>query len=287
MGADDGDAGEKPAHKVTVAGFYIDRTEVTAAMYTECVRRSQCPPAPTTADWPGIDDEDLKFDSQFYNGGREEHGDRPINCVDWIQADTYCRAIGKRLPTEEEWEYAAPSASLLNALGAECVAMGARLWRPGWKSMYDGSDGWETTATVGSYPAGASPFGVLDMASNVWEFTSSGYSQDYHSQRGNEKRVIRGGGRGYEDPSFVRTTNRGGCPPVSPGRRCWVSPSNRSGCRALRHSLREPLTAPPKEGGLCLAGSRLPPLRGGCASRRACLEHQRSQQVAITLNARL
>lgn len=223
MGTADGDADEKPVHQVTVAGFCMDRTEVTVAMYADCVRRSLCPPAPTTAAWPGINEEDQKFDSQFCNGGRPDRGDHPINCVDWSQADTYCRAVGKRLPTEEEWEYAArgtdgrmypwgnaaPSASLLNSCGAEFLAMGARLGRSGWKSMYSGDDGWESTAPVGSYPAGASPFGVLDMAGNVWEWTSSGYSEDYRSPRSDERRVIRGGAWGYDDPSFVRTTNRG------------------------------------------------------------------------------
>ena len=126
------------------------------------------------------------------------------------------------------WGNAAPSANLLNSLGAECVSMGERLGRPGWKPMYSGSDGWESTAPVGSYPEGASPFGVLDMAGNVWEWTSSGYSQDYRSQRSDEKRVIRGGAWGYGDPSFVRTTKRGKSPPpyrgADLGFRCATSP---------------------------------------------------------------
>jgi len=243
MGADDGDADERPTHQVTVAGFCMDRTEVTVAMYEECVSRSLCSPAWKTADWPGIDEEDQKLDSQFCTGGRPELGDHPINCVDWSQADTYCRAVGKRLPTEEEWEYAArgtdgrtypwgneaPGANLLNALGDECVAMGERLGRPGWKSMFNGSDGWESTAPVGSYPAGASPFGVLDMAGNVWELTSSGHSQDYLSERDDEAHVIRGGGWGYGDPSFVRTANRGTNPPAYRGAdigfRCATGPA--------------------------------------------------------------
>jgi formylglycine-generating enzyme required for sulfatase activity len=243
MGADDGDADEKPVHRVTVAQFCMDRTEVTVAMYAECVGRSLCPPAPTTADWPGIDDDAREFDSQFCNGGRSDRGDHPINCVDWNQADIYCRAVGKRLPTEEEWEYAArgtdgrtypwgnaaPSGSLLNSLGPECVTMGERLGRSGWKPMYGDSDGWESTAPVGGYSAGASPFGVLDMAGNVWEWTSSGYSQDYHSERSDEKHVIRGGAWGFGDPSFVRTTNRGKSPPVYRGAdlgfRCATAPA--------------------------------------------------------------
>jgi eukaryotic-like serine/threonine-protein kinase len=223
MGSDDGDADEKPAHQVTLAGFCLDRTEVTAAAYAECTHRGKCSPAPTTADWPGIKEEEKTLDSQFCNGTRADRQQHPINCVDWTQADTYCRAVGKRLPNEEEWEYAArghdgrmypwsnapPNSNLLNSLGAETVAMGERLGHPGWKPMFSGNDGWETTSPVGSYPEGASPFGVLDMAGNVWEFTSSGYSQDYLSQRSNDMPVHRGGGWGFGNASFVRTTHRG------------------------------------------------------------------------------
>jgi eukaryotic-like serine/threonine-protein kinase len=231
MGSDDGDADEKPAHQVTVAGFCMDRTEVTVTAYADCVRRANCPPAPVTAEGAGIKEEDGEFDSLFCNGTRADRGQHPINCVDWNQADTYCRAVGKRLPTEEEWEYAArgqdgrkypwgnaePSPSLLNALGTECVAMGVRLGRPGWEPMYDGSDGWETTAPVGSYAAGASPFGVLDMAGNVWEQTSSAYSQDYGREPANDRRVHRGGGWGFGDPSSVRAANRGESEPTYRG----------------------------------------------------------------------
>jgi len=223
MGDDDGDPDEKPAHQVTVTAFCIDRTEVTVAMYGECARRASCSPAPTTVDWPGIDEKDRAFDNQFCTGGRADRADHPINCVEWGQADAYCRAAGKRLPTEEEWEYAArgtdgrtypwgdaaPSASLLNTCAAECVAMGVRMGRPGWKPMFDASDGWESTSPVGSYPAGASPFGVLDMAGNVWEFTSSGYSASYSESRTDDKHVYRGGAWGYGDPAFVRAANRG------------------------------------------------------------------------------
>ena len=223
MGSDDGDEDQRPAHQVTLAGFCLDRTEVTVAAYAECARRGACSPAPITADWPGIKEEDKALDSRFCNGTRADRQLHPINCVDWTRADAYCRAVGKRLPTEEEWEYAArgfdgrtypwgdaaPSSHLLNSLGAETVAMGERLGHPGWHSMFSGNDGWETTAPVGSYPDGASPFGVLDMAGNVWELTSSGYSRDYRSQPSTDDRVHRGGGWGFDDTSFVRTTYRG------------------------------------------------------------------------------
>jgi len=242
MGSERGNVDEKPTHQVTVAAFCIDRTEVTVAEYAECVRAGKCSPAPTTVDWPGIEEDAKTLDSQFCNGTREDRQQHPINCIDWNQANAYCSAVGKRLPTEEEWEYAArgqdgreypwgdvsPNPDLLNTCAAECVAMGERLGRSGWKPMFSGSDGWETTAPVGSYPKGASPFGVLDMAGNVWEFTSSGYSPDYRSQRTDERHVYRGGGWGFGDAFLARTTYRGKGVPMYRGAdlgfRCAQSP---------------------------------------------------------------
>ncbi len=226
MGSESGKDDEKPVHEVAVEAFCIDRTEVTVAAYAECVGAGACPPAPTTADWPGITEEAKGIDSQFCTGARDDRQQHPINCVDWTMADAYCHSVGKRLPTEEEWEYAArgpdervypwgdeaPGPKLLNTCAAECVAMGERMGHPGWEPMFDASDGWESTSPVGSYPEGASPFGVLDMAGNVWEFTSSGYSPDYSSPRSDpdEKRVYRGGSWGFGEPLLIRTSNRGG-----------------------------------------------------------------------------
>jgi len=226
MGSDGGQESETPVHDVAVNAFCIDRTEVTVAAYAECVEAGSCVPAPTTADWPGIDAEAKAIDSQFCTGARDDRGQHPVNCVDWTMADAYCRSVDKRLPTEEEWEYAArgadgrefpwgdspPDGERLNTCDSDCVAMGERLGHPGWEPMFDASDGWESTAPVGSYPKGASPFGVLDMAGNVWELTSSGYSSDYRSPRASpdEKRVYRGGGWGFGDATRVRTTYRGG-----------------------------------------------------------------------------
>ena len=207
--------GEKK-DRVTVAGFCLDVTEVTVAAYASC---ASCTPAATTVDWPGISEDDRRFFNSFCNGNRPDRRDHPINCVDWNQADNFCAAGGKRLPTEQEWEYAArsggraqtypwgngpPGALLLNACGSECVAMMARLGRPDWKGMYSGDDGWEATAPVGSFPNGATAQGVRDMAGNVWEWTSSAYDAD--------RRVIRGASWDIGDPSNVRSAFRFGAP---------------------------------------------------------------------------
>jgi formylglycine-generating enzyme required for sulfatase activity len=213
MGSDDGGRDEKPVHPVTLEAYCLDRTEVTVAAYAAC---SACGAAPTSVASTGYSAEDVKFWSQFCNGNKPDRQEHPINCVDATQADAYCAAVGKRLPTEEEWEYAArgpngnkypwgdaaPGPTLLNACGGECKAMGARLGKS-WVVMYEGNDGWESTAPVGSYPAGKSPFGLLDMAGNVWEWTSSGYSENYDKTRG-EARVFRGGGWDDVVASWVR-----------------------------------------------------------------------------------
>ena len=165
-----GDDDERPQHQVTLSPYCIDRTEVTVAAYEAC---GTCTSAADTVDWPGIDDATRKLwnDARACNGNRADRQDHPANCITWTQADAYCRAVGKRLPTEAQWELAArgtdgrrypwgikaPSARRLNACGSECRAYGTRLGQT-WAVMFEDSDGHETTAPVGSYPDGASPY---------------------------------------------------------------------------------------------------------------------------------
>ncbi len=200
MGSNDGDADERPVHAVNVAAFALDQTEVTVQAYEECVSAGAChEPSryePTQGNWQ-------IFCNWRHPDGRARH---PINCVDWNQATTFCGWAGKRLPTEEEWEYAArrgnrkypwgddpPNERLVNACGSECVADGVARGFPSRASIPWGSDAWPETAPVGSFPAGASIDGVQDLIGNVWEWTSSGYSSDYGKERTNDARVFRGG----------------------------------------------------------------------------------------------
>jgi len=197
------DRDEELEHRVFVPMFCMDRTEVTVAAYEACARTGKCPPAPTAVHLPTFEEDARVEMSRLCTGARSELAGHPITCVSWADAVTYCQRVGKRLPTEAEWEYAArgtdgrtypwgnqpPRPDLLNAAGSESVDGGLR--------MYEADDGWEATAPVGTYPRGASPFGVQDMAGNVWEWTA-----DTHPER------VRGGSWRTFRASHVRVTRR-------------------------------------------------------------------------------
>jgi eukaryotic-like serine/threonine-protein kinase len=149
---------EEPQHPVWLDAFWIDRTEVTNAQYQECVAAGAC----RVADMPSFDPE-----------GKPTH---PVVEVTWADARSYCTWAGARLPTEAEWEKAARGTD-------------ARLYPWGneppdcKRANYWGKEGGcvGTTAPVGSYPTGASPYGALDMAGNALEWVADWYGQDYYS----------------------------------------------------------------------------------------------------------
>jgi sulfatase modifying factor 1 len=238
-----GDEDEHPAHDVTLPRYCIDLTEVTVKAYEMCVAAGGCPAAMRTVQSSGYSADDVKRWSRFCNG--DERPDHPINCVDWKQATAYCAWTGGRLPTEAEWEFAArgndgrqypwgddaPSAHRLNACGSECAAMLASKVNLDWTPMYAARDDWETTAPVGRFPDGASPFGALDMAGNLFEWTADRYgpykATDGPNPLGSESddaRVVRGGSWYDFDPGVVRAAARDSYEPtrrnVTLGFRC-------------------------------------------------------------------
>lgn len=225
-----------------IADFCLDRTEVTVGDYATCAAKGPCSDAPTSARWEGIDAEDAALHGPLCNGDRTTRRNHPANCVSWHQADAYCRARGGRLPSEQEWEWAArggeqertypwgeqePGPRLANACGKECARHQARAKGQDRKDMseevfpqlYAASDGEEGTARVGSYPAGRGRGRVADLAGNVWEWTASAETTFTTAAESGEgwaisqggpsgQRVARGGGFWSASDAEVRVTAR-------------------------------------------------------------------------------
>lgn len=215
MGSDAGEPDERPAHAAHVAAFDMDVTEVTVAQYTKCVAAGGCRRAPSVVQFPGVTPEDHQLLDSECNGDRQERQDHPENCVDWRMADAYCRWAGKRLPTEEEWEYA--------ACGGDC---GKAVGRTGAAAILK-HERWPFTTRVAR--SGPGPFGLYGMAGNVWEWTASTYCPYDHPGCGDPRRVVRGGSWSVVDFVFVRLTDRSPSDPATRntnlGFRCARSPS--------------------------------------------------------------
>ena len=254
MGDDDGTKYERPAHQVLLPPYCMDRFEVTVAKYKACSDAGECKRAGLSNVWAGIEPHDRATFDPLCNAtdpvARAQH---PINCVDWEMASRFCETRGKRLPSEAEWEFAArgpdgrrypwgdapPSPKLLNACGTECEAWGKSHGEDE-RAMYSAADDFATTAPVGSFPAGASPYGLEDVAGNVWEWTADwfapydrGDARRPSGPRAGTERVIRGGAWNGRDPSWVRPTFRYRMPPsersYGTGFRCASDPAGGRG----------------------------------------------------------
>lgn len=167
---------------VTVQPFCLDRTEVTADAYAACVRAGQC-----TADH--LTEAPLQIhEARYCNYGARGRGKHPINCVDWNESATYCRAQGKRLPTQEEWEWAARGGS-----EGRPFPWGNQPPRLGCTILESGA----ATCPAGSNSQDVAPGGIHDLAGNVSEWTQSAYGSD---------RIHRGGDWGVTNPAILALT---------------------------------------------------------------------------------
>jgi formylglycine-generating enzyme required for sulfatase activity len=205
MGAFDVNAkvDEKPGHKVMMDSLWMDKLEVTNGMYALCIHAGACSKEHSIFSQRRPD--------YFIN---PEYKDYPVVDVSWEEAMTYCTWTGRRLPSEAEWERAARGDDL------RTYPWG---YEPPSETYANFDNIVHDTSRVGSYSAGASPYGILDMAGNVWEWVDDLYDGDYYLTAstinpigpaqipGKYNRVIRGGS--YQDTFLdIRVSNRGSLP---------------------------------------------------------------------------
>lgn len=202
-------ANEMAAHAVTLSPYWLDRTEVTVREYARCAEAGVCDP--------------IAYEQ---GGTRFDRAEYPVVLVSWNEANTYCGFVGKRLPTEAEWERAARGVLARRFPWGHHYA--TRRANHGKLAIdaHDGSDGYAELAPVGSYPDGRTPDGFDDLAGNVSEWVSDAYEDAYEAMPATDPRgpstgdfrVVRGGSyldampwlrgasRGYRGPGTRDTT---------------------------------------------------------------------------------
>ncbi|MGB2954427.1 MAG: SUMF1/EgtB/PvdO family nonheme iron enzyme, partial [Anaerolineales bacterium] len=210
MGSNNGEEDEKPMHSVYLDAFWIDRTEISNQQYMECVAEKACTR-------PSSSYRSNSTDAKKYYG-ISTFKDYPVIFVSLSQAKEYCVWAGRRLPSEAEWEKTARGTDNRkfpwgNEINGTYLNFGDKNGVEARNLNWD--DGYAETAPVGNYPMGASPYGALDMARNVWEYVADWYDREYHSispqsnpaGSSSGDLLVRGGSFG-DDFELITTTYR-------------------------------------------------------------------------------
>ena len=158
MGSDKGDDDERPIHRVFLDNYYIDKFEVTNRRFAKFVKAMLLEPP-----W-GFADTDTPI----------VHADRPVRWVNWWEALGYCLWVGKRLPTEAEWEKAARGSDARTYPWGNDPPTSAH-------AVFGLKEGTDTVSPIGNRDAGKSPYGVHDMAGNLYEWTMDWYDDRYYT----------------------------------------------------------------------------------------------------------
>ena len=230
QGTDNGEDDAQPRTMVALPSFYMDRTEAPVLAYAVCVLNGTCTPPKAFAD------------DRYCTWGMPEAMLKPANCITWKQARDYCAFRGGRLPSEAEWEAAARGQDERTyPWGNSPPDCGHAVFSPrDGASSLDGC-GLDSVWDTGALPPGRSPFGILDMAGNVWEWVADWYQPDaYRFRNGSpspqgpeagEFRVIRGGSWVSTTPGDLATVHR--------ARRKPDNPSNTVGFRCVYDAPRQ------------------------------------------------
>ena len=165
MGSDNGERDEKPVHTVDLDAFWIDQTEVTTAMYLDCVNDGECEEPART---------------KYYSDSN--HASHPVVYVYWHDAFNYCSWADRRLPTEAEWEKAASwndstKEKFVYPWGNDFNCSKGNFSN----RSYPNCNNFPITSPVGSFSTSTSPYGAFDMVGNVWEWVADWYSETYYA----------------------------------------------------------------------------------------------------------
>ena len=194
---------EKPARPVSLSSYRIMKSEVTVSMYRRCIEAGACT-LPR--------DKSINSQCNWGHGERELH---PINCASWSQGEAFCTWAGGTLPSEAQWEYAARGPNnVVHPWGEKPPACALAIWGDGRREDGCGRD---STWPACARPDGNSPFGLCDMAGNVWEWVRDGYQDNFY-KNGPEQdpvntarlpfRVMRGGCWSSDKAAYLRASVR-------------------------------------------------------------------------------
>jgi formylglycine-generating enzyme len=249
MGTLDGPRHETPVHEVEIRSFFMDRTEVTVRDFARFVETTGYKTEAESIGWSGVFDPEqhgwgaVKGATWRYPDGPAQPrapADEPVTQVSWNDAQAYAKWIGKRLPTEAEWEFAARGGV------DQSPFVWGRMLRPGgrpaanwWQGLFPdkdtGEDGFRGRAPVSRFEPNA--FDLHDVTGNVWEWCADWYGEHYYAQSPRRspsgpptgiERVMRGG-------SWMCSENY--CSNYRPGARSHATPDtglNNTGFRLVR-----------------------------------------------------